>query len=130
MVHGTVTQVEIDQALIRDSHVFRDGLEIGHRIAIEPHRDRQFQVLDIRVLSPFHLREVAMVSHDRCLQYAHASFYVSLLSGEQQYKGFALSIVVTDNELKPPSRQLSSTDDGLAVALTVANLTAPDAGLF
>lgn len=33
-MHGAVAKVEIDQALIRDSHIFRDGLEIGNRITI------------------------------------------------------------------------------------------------
>lgn len=62
-MHGAVSKVKIDQALIRDSRVFRDGFEIGHRIAVQPHRNRLFQVLDIRILAPLHLREIVMFSH-------------------------------------------------------------------
>lgn len=72
-MHRAVSEVQIDQALIRDSHFFRDGLEISNRIAIQPHRDRLFQILDIRILTPFHLREVVMISHGRCLQYSRSS---------------------------------------------------------
>ncbi len=53
-MHRAVSEVQIDQALIRDSHVFRNGFEIGHRIAVQPHRDRLFQILDIRILASVH----------------------------------------------------------------------------
>lgn len=53
-MHRAVSKVQIDQALIRNSHFFRDGFEIGHRIAVQPHCDRLFQILDIRVLALLH----------------------------------------------------------------------------
>ncbi len=62
-MHRAVSKVQIDQALIRDSHFFCNGFEIGLRIAVQPHRDRLFQVLDIRILAPLHLREIVMFSH-------------------------------------------------------------------
>lgn len=80
VVQRTVAKVEVDQALIRDSHFFRNRLEIGHRIAVQPHRDRLFQILDVRVLAPLHLREVIMVSHRRCLQYSCASSFSAFLA--------------------------------------------------
>jgi hypothetical protein len=80
MVHRTVSKVKIDQALIRDTHFFRDGFEIGNRIAVEPHRDWLFQILDIRILAPFHLRKVVMVSHCLCLQYSRSSSLSAFLA--------------------------------------------------
>lgn len=62
-MHGAVSKVKIDQALIRDSHFFRDGFEIGHRIAVQPHRDRLFQILDIRILASVHFCEIVVFSH-------------------------------------------------------------------
>lgn len=62
-MHRAVSKVKIDQALVRDPHFLRNGLEIGNRIAVQPHRDRLFQVLDIRILAPLHLREIVMFSH-------------------------------------------------------------------
>jgi len=58
-----VAKVKIDQALIRNPHSLRNRFEIGNGIAIQPHRDRLLQVFDIRVLAPFHLGEIVMVSH-------------------------------------------------------------------
>ena len=62
-MHRAVSKVKIDQALIRNSHFFRDGFEIGHRIAVQPHRNQLFQVLDIRILAPFHFGEVIVRPH-------------------------------------------------------------------
>lgn len=62
-MHGAVAKVEIDQALIWDSHFFSDGLEIGDRITIQPHRDRLFQIFGVRVLTLLHLGEVIALPH-------------------------------------------------------------------
>ena len=40
MMHGTVSQVEVDQTLIGNTHFLGYGLEIGDRITIDSHRNR------------------------------------------------------------------------------------------
>jgi hypothetical protein len=61
--HGTIPQIEIDQVLVRHTHLRRKRLEIRHGRLVQPNRDRLLQMLDVRVSLPLHLREVVAVSH-------------------------------------------------------------------
>ena len=63
LIHGTVAQIEIDQALIRDSHFFRDGFEIGHRTRLSLIVTGCFKFLIYGFLRPFISDEIVMFSH-------------------------------------------------------------------
>lgn len=46
---GTVTQIEIDKALVGNAHILGDGLEIGDGRFIEPDGNLLFELSRIRV---------------------------------------------------------------------------------
>jgi len=63
VVQRTVSQVEVDQVLIRHSQFGGHSLEIRHGCLVKSDRDRSLQMLSVRVLLPTHLREVVMRPH-------------------------------------------------------------------
>ena len=63
MIHCAISQVEVNQVLIRHSQFGRHGLKVRHRTFIEPDRDRPLQILDVRVFLPLHLQKIVMRSH-------------------------------------------------------------------
>jgi hypothetical protein len=63
LMNRTIAQVQIDQALIRDSRLLRQGLEVGNGVLIQSHGHRLLRILDVGVFTPFHLGKIIMVSH-------------------------------------------------------------------
>lgn len=90
VMDGTVSKIEIDEALIRNPHLLRDRLEISDRITIQPHGDRLFQVFDVGVPVPSHFSKIVMVSHRLRLQYSCSSA-VSAFRAEINRMTFSLS---------------------------------------
>ena len=77
LVQGTVPQVEVDQVLVGHPEFRGQPLEVRHRRLVEPHRDRLFEHLDIRVPLAPQLAEIVMVSHGIT---SHPQFWYSAAS--------------------------------------------------
>ena len=58
-----VSQIKVDQVLIRHPYLIRKLLEICHSILVQPDSNRLFQILNIRVAAAAHLRKIIMCSH-------------------------------------------------------------------
>ena len=75
MRSGTVTQVQIDQALIGNSHFTRDSLEVVNCFLVKPERDLLLKQGRIRILLCF--GEVVFFAHIDP-QYCKVSVLVAL----------------------------------------------------
>lgn len=64
MLRGTVAQVQVDQALIRDACVFRHVFEVGNHVLIEPDGDGLFQFRRVRGRAGLHVGKIVFGSHD------------------------------------------------------------------
>jgi hypothetical protein len=62
---GAVSQIEIDQTLVRHLQLLRQPLEVGDRRFIQADGDRAFQRFGVRISS--RLREVVFLSHLMCV---------------------------------------------------------------
>ena len=56
-----VSQVEIDQILVRNTRLLRKALEIGNAILIQPNGDLLLQSLGVRILRGF--GEIVFLPH-------------------------------------------------------------------
>lgn len=72
-MNRAIAQVEIDQALIGNSGILRQRLEISDGVTIEPNRHSLLQVFDERISAALHLGKIVMRSHFLSLQYARSS---------------------------------------------------------
>jgi hypothetical protein len=57
----TISKVEIDEALVRNTHLLRNNLEVLDRVFIKPKRDLLLELCRIGILSGF--RKVVLFAH-------------------------------------------------------------------
>ena len=62
-MNGAISQVEIDEVLIRHPDLARQSLEISHRPLVEPDGNRLLKAGCVGVPLALHLREVIVSSH-------------------------------------------------------------------
>jgi len=70
-----ISQIEINQGLVRDVSLFGQPLEIVDDLFLKPEGDLPFELAGIRVLLGF--AEIVFFSHDSLLSYCAASLRVA-----------------------------------------------------
>jgi hypothetical protein len=85
LVYGTISKIEIDQRLVRNSGFLRYGLELSDRVTVQAYADRLFEIFQIGVFAPFHFGKIVVLSHRR-LQYSISS---SVLAFRAEMNGSA-----------------------------------------
>ena len=63
MIYSTVSEIEVDQLLVRNSGLARHVFEVRYGIPIKSNGNWLFQSLCIWVLPSPHLRKIIMISH-------------------------------------------------------------------
>lgn len=63
LVHRAISQVEIDETLVRHARFRRHTFEIGNGVSVKAHGDRLFEILDERVFTSFHFAEIVIIPH-------------------------------------------------------------------
>ncbi len=60
---GTISEIKVDQVLIRHAELGCQSLEIGNSTLVQTDRDRLFEFPHVRIPPSFHRRKIVMLSH-------------------------------------------------------------------
>ena len=97
MFSRTVSEVKIDQILVRHSQFGGKVFEIGNRQLIQADGNGLFELFDVRVFNPFHFRKIIMRFH-RSPLVIFAFIFVCLPGGNQPDHLVIFSVTVADDQ--------------------------------